>query len=292
VRPRFERVALAGVGLIGGSLSLAARRAGLFGEVRGIGRNAAHLELARERGIVDSWTQDPAAAASGAELVVLAVPLRAMPALVQSMRPALAPGTLVTDVGSVKEYVHRTVEPLLPEAVQFVGGHPIAGTEATGAAAADPDLFRGRRCVLTRGPRATPAAVERIRALWQEVGMEVVELAPAEHDRILAWVSHLPHVLAFSAAAAVQHAAPEARSFAGPSFASLTRVAASGAETWTDIFLANADHLDAVIERFFATARELHERIRSGDARALRAWLEEARLPQPAGSASDPGKSQ
>lgn len=275
--PRFERVALAGVGLIGGSLSLAARRAGCFGTVVGLGRNAEHLELARERGIVDWWTLDPLQAAEGADLVVLAVPLRSMAPLVRAMAPALGPATIVTDVGSVKQYVHAQVEPLLPPGTSFVGGHPIAGTEASGAAAADPELFRGRRFVLTRGGTTTDAAARAVRKLWQEVGMEVVELTAREHDQILAWVSHLPHFLAFVAAAAVDRRSPRAREFAGPSFASLTRVAGSSAETWTDIFLTNAAQLQETVRAFLVVGEELLACIEAGDAEGLRRWLEEMR---------------
>lgn len=275
--PRFERVVLAGVGLIGGSLSLVARRAGCFGTVVGLGRNPEHLELARKRGIVDQWTQDPQRAVEGADLVVLAVPVRAMAALVRAMSPSLGPGTIVTDVGSVKEYVHAQVEPLLPGGVSFVGAHPIAGTESTGAAAADADLFIGRRCVLTRGPTTTDQAARAVRELWQVAGMEVAELTPREHDQMLAWVSHLPHLLAFATAAAVDRELPLARQFAGPSFASLTRVAASSSETWADIFLANAAPLEASLRSLIAVAEELLALIRAGDPEALRRWLEEVR---------------
>ncbi len=288
--PRFERVALAGVGLIGGSLSLAARRAGCFGEVVGLGRRAEHLEFARQRGIIDRWTQQPAEAVRDADLVVLAVPLRSMPSVVEAMRPALRQGAVVTDVGSVKQYVHTVVEPLLPAGVTFVGGHPIAGTEASGAAAADPELFRGRRCVLTRGPNAAIGAVASVRALWETVGMEVVELTAEEHDRILAWVSHLPHVLAFSAAAAVQRHAPGARGFAGPSFASLTRVAASSAETWTDIFLANASHVESAVAALLAVVEELRALLRAGDPHALHGWLEDVRQRHTAARAAERGE--
>ncbi|MCX8073673.1 MAG: prephenate dehydrogenase/arogenate dehydrogenase family protein [Candidatus Binatia bacterium] len=273
----FNRVAVIGVGLIGGSLALAARRAGVFGEVVGVGRSPVNLEEARRRGIVDSFTHDPAEAVRKADLVLLAVPVRAMAGVVAQCRPVLLPGAVVTDVGSMKRYVLDTVEPLLPAGVRFVGAHPIAGTEASGAAAADPDLFRGRRCVLTPGTRSDPAALEQVRALWEVVGMRVLEMDADSHDTALAWVSHLPHVLAFSASRALERYQPDAARLAGPSFASLTRVAASHPETWVDIFIANRSAIARAVEGLVVAVEELRHAICTATPEELRAWLEESR---------------
>ncbi len=277
MQPRFERVALLGVGLIGGSLALAARAAGVFGFVIGAGRTLANLEEAKRRGIVDTYTQDLPAAVRGADLVVLAVPVRSMASVVAVCRDAFVPGAIVTDVGSVKRFVLDTVEPLLPPAVAFVGAHPIAGIEASGAAAATPDLFRGRRCVLTPGARSDSASLARIRKLWETVGMEVVETTPEEHDAALAWVSHLPHVLAFATARALEARCPTAAAYAGPSFASLTRVAASSAETWVDIFLSNRDALEGALDGFLSAVAEMRSLLDAGKAEELHAWLEACR---------------
>ncbi len=275
--PRFERVAVIGVGLIGGSLALAARAAGLFGHVVGVGRSLTNLEEALRRQVIDSYTLDPQAAVANADLVVLSVPVRAMAPVVAQCRNALAPGALVTDVGSVKRYVLDTVEPVLPAGVRFVGAHPIAGTETSGVAGATADLFRGRRCVITPGTRCDTEAVLQVRALWEAVGMEVVEMSPDRHDSALAWVSHLPHVLAFAATRALERHLPEAAGLAGPSFASLTRVAASSAETWVDIFVANRSAIARTVEDFLATLEELRHTICQATPEELRAWLEESR---------------
>jgi cyclohexadieny/prephenate dehydrogenase len=272
----FERVTIAGVGLIGGSLALAARAAGLIGEVIGYGRSEPNLRLAQERGIIDRYSTDPRVAARGADLLLLAVPVGAMSAVVRACAPALRAGSVVSDVGSIKEAVLRAVEPALPPGVAFVGTHPIAGTEASGAAAAFPELFRGSRCILTPGRTAVPAAAAKIRALWEGVGMQVEEMDAARHDEVLAWVSHLPHALAFSAVNAVLDTDAALQRFAGPSFRDLTRVAASSLETWCDVFAGNREHVDAAIGRFIRALEALRRAIATGDDAQVRAQLARA----------------
>jgi prephenate dehydrogenase len=273
----FDQVTIAGVGLIGGSLALAARRAGVVGSVVGFGRSAANLELAKQRGIVDRYTHDALEAVRGSDLVLLAVPVSSLSSVARACAPGLHEGAVVSDVGSVKTAVLREVEPLLPDGVSFVGGHPIAGTEDSGAAAADADLFYGRRCVLTPGLRSAPEATAKVRALWEAVGMQVTEMDAARHDDILAWVSHLPHAIAFSIVDALASADPTAAAFAGPSFESLTRVAASSAQTWSDIFLSNAPALGAARERFVQSMANFFQLLEDGDAQQLTRWLEQTR---------------
>ncbi|MGD0946480.1 MAG: prephenate dehydrogenase/arogenate dehydrogenase family protein [Candidatus Binatia bacterium] len=273
----FERVTIAGVGLIGGSLALAARAAGLIGEAIGYGRTEANLQVARRRGIVDRYSQDIVEAARDTDLLLLAVPVNAMAALVRACAPVLRAGAVVSDVGSVKARVVGEVEAVLPAAVSFVGAHPIAGSEHSGAAAAFAELFQGSRCIITRGRCAEPSAVAKIRALWEGVGMRVDEMDPAQHDQMLAWVSHLPHAVAFSAVNAVVDTDPAMQQFAGPSFRDLTRVAASSVEMWSDIFLANAAQMDTAIVKFAAVLEALRRAITSGDATELKRQLEHAR---------------
>lgn len=270
----FERMTVAGVGLIGGSLALAAKRAGLVRHVVGLGRGAANLELARARGIVDEFSHDPATAARGADLLFLAVPVRSLAPVLRACAGSLAPGAVVTDAGSVKGAVLAAVEPELPAGVAFVGGHPIAGGEKAGAAHADADLFRGQRCVLTPGAAATPAAMAKVRALWQGVGMEVAEMDARRHDEILARVSHLPHALAFALMHAVDD---EVLGWAGPSFRDLTRIAASPTDVWLDIFLANRDALRAALAATAGACADLDRALAAGDEPALAAWIEAAR---------------
>ena len=272
----FERVTIAGVGLIGGSLALAARAAGLFGAVTGLGRSAANLRTAQQRGIIDRYSHDPLDAARDADLLLLAVPVRAMAAVAHACAPALRPGAVVSDVGSVKASVVREVEARLPAGVSFVGAHPIAGTEESGAAAARADLFQGSRCIITPGHTSDAAARAKLRALWEGVGMQVSEMDAARHDEILAWVSHLPHALAFSAVNALLDVDGAVAEFAGPSFRDLTRVAASSVEMWRDILVANADQVDAAIAHFIAVLEQLRTAIAQRDEAQVSALLARA----------------
>jgi prephenate dehydrogenase len=273
----FERVTIAGVGLIGGSLALAARAAGLVGEIIGYGRTEANLQVAQRRGIVDRYSRDIVEAARDTDLLLLAVPVSAMAAVVRACTPVLRAGAVISDVGSVKARVVAEVEAVLPPELSFVGAHPIAGTEHSGAAAAFAELFQGNRCIITPGRRTDPSAVAKVRALWEGVGMRVDEMDPARHDLILAWVSHLPHAVAFSAVSAVLDADAALAQFAGSSFRDLTRVAASSVEMWSDIFLANAAQVDAAIVKFIAVLEALRRAITSGDEAELKRQLERAR---------------
>jgi prephenate dehydrogenase len=274
----FERVTIAGVGLIGGSLALAARAAGLVGEIVGYGRTEANLRTAHERGMIDRYSLDAAEAGRAADLLLLAVPARACAAVARACAPVLAAGAIVSDAASVKASVVREVSDALPASVPFVGAHPIAGSEQAGAAAASVDLFRGHRCIITPGSRSTAAATAKIRQLWQGVGMDVIEMDPERHDRALAWVSHLPHALAFSLVNALAQRDATMAEVGGPSFAELTRIAASPAEIWRDIFLANAAEVAGAIEHFTDALAELRGAIAAGDAGAVERLLERARI--------------
>jgi prephenate dehydrogenase len=272
----FERVAIAGVGLIGGSLALAGRAGGLLGELVGFGRTEANLQTALRLGIIDRYSLDPLDAARDADLLLLAVPVRACAAVARACAPALRSGAIASDVGSVKVAVVDAVEAALPADIPFVGAHPIAGTEESGAAAAFAELFRDSRCIITPGRTATPAATAKIRALWEGVGMQVEEMEAERHDQILAWTSHLPHALAFSVVSALLDADESMHAFGGPSFRDLTRVAASAPEMWTDIFLANATHLGRSLGAFAASLTELRRAISAGDAAAVQRFLDRA----------------
>jgi len=271
----FERAAIVGVGLIGGSLALAARAAGLIGEVFGLGRSAANLDVARQRGIIDHAVQDPAAIGP-VDLVVLAVPVRSTARMAAALLPHLRPGTVVTDVGSVKGEVVAQCEAALPADRPFVGGHPIAGSERAGAAAADAGLFRGAPCVLTPTARTDATALAAVRALWEGVGARVSEMTPAAHDRALAWVSHLPHVVAYALVGALAGADGQLAALAGGSWRDATRVAASPAELWRDIFLANREAVLAATDAFGAEVARLRAALAAGDEPALLALLERA----------------
>lgn len=275
--PLFRKITIAGVGLIGGSLALAARRAGLVGEVVGLGRTEANLRTAHSRGIIDSYSLVAEEAARDADLLFLAVPVRAMARVAAACAPVLRSGAIVTDAGSVKASVLGEVEAALPRGVPFVAAHPIAGGEQAGALAAAADLFEGRLCVVTPGSTSTPEAISKIRRLWEGVGMRVVEMEADEHDAILARVSHLPHVVAFAAIDALRDRSEEVAQLAGASFRDLTRVAASPTEVWADIFATNRAPLTAALDELMSAFGELRAAIDRGDDAALRALIERAR---------------
>jgi prephenate dehydrogenase len=279
--PLFNRLVIVGVGLIGGSLGLAARARGLVGEIIGFGRTEANLRVAVERGIIDTYTFDPAEAARGADVLLLAVPVEAMKQVTKQFVPYLPVGCVVTDAGSVKEQVVKVMEEVLPPSLPFVGAHPIAGTEHAGAAAAFATLFEKRLCILTPTPRTNPAALARIRALWEGVGMRVEEMDMVTHDRVLARVSHLPHVIAFSVMNAVLNARIDDRDllpYAGSAFADMTRVAASPVEMWRDIFLSNREALLTALTEFEHALAQLKAGITNGETEVITTAIERARM--------------
>lgn len=266
--PLFERVAVIGVGLIGGSFALAARAAGLVGHVTGVGRGAANLALARERGIVDRTTHE-ITEIGAVDLVLLAVPVPSVVPLARQIAPLLPAGSILTDVASVKASIVEALEASLPADRFFVGAHPIAGTERSGAAAAEPELFRGSRCVLTPTSRTDRGALERVEALWRGIGAEVRQMSPASHDQALAWTSHLVHTISYTLAGALGGRDPSLLELAGPSLRDATRVAASAPELWRDILLANADPVSDVMREFAAALESLREAIVARDEGAL-----------------------
>ncbi|MGH7822479.1 MAG: prephenate dehydrogenase [Candidatus Binatia bacterium] len=272
----FERMVVAGVGLIGGSLGLAARERNLVGEIVGFGRGEDNLKTALRRGAVQRYSLEGAAAARDADLLVLAVPVGAAASVLEVLLPHAAPGVVVIDVGSVKGEVVRTVEPRVAPPASFVGCHPIAGTEHSGAANAVGRLFEGERCILTPTPATNAAALERVKALWEGVGMRVECMAPEVHDRLLALVSHLPHALAYSLVAAVEGERVDGRdplAYSGGALRDTTRVAGSHPEMWRDIFLANRTEVLQAIERLESRLRELRDTIEDGDGERLRVEL-------------------
>jgi prephenate dehydrogenase len=276
----FERLTVAGVGLVGGSVALAVREAGLAGEVVGFGRSEANLRVARTRGLVDRTTRDPAAAVAGADAIVLAAPVGACAALAETFRPHASPGAILTDVGSVKAELVAALETRWAGMGPVVGAHPIAGSEASGAGAADAALFRGRQCILTPTASTDRAALARIRALWEGVGARVEEMPPLDHDALLARVSHLPHLVAYALVGAVGTArigSRQALDYAGTGFRDTTRIAGSPAELWRDVALANRPALGAALTEFRAALATLERLVAAGDAAGLDTVLAHAR---------------
>ena len=199
----IDKLAVIGVGLIGGSLALALKEAGAVGHVVGIGRGLPNLETALRLGVVDSYTQDIAAGVAEADVVFLATPVQALGTLAKQAMPHLKPGAILTDGGSVKQAVIDAIEPHLRDDVHFVPGHPIAGTENSGAEAAFATLYCDRRCILTPTTNTDAAALDLMQSMWQLVGSQVVIMDVEKHDRVLAAISHLPHMVAYALVNAV-----------------------------------------------------------------------------------------
>ncbi len=273
-------VALLGLGLMGGSLGLALRSRGFQGPIRGYARRAETRAEALRRGVVDEAFDQPAAAARGVELAVVCVPVLEIPALAAAAAPALAPGGAITDVGSTKAWVVASArEALGAAAARFVGGHPIAGSERQGLAAASADLYAGAVVVLTSTDDTPPDAAARVRALWRFVGAVIIELSPEEHDILLARSSHLPHLAAAALAAVTGRDGGAARvgPFCGPGFRDTTRVADGSPEVWHDIVRTNRNALLAEVEALARELGDLAEILRRENYDALRRWLESAR---------------
>jgi prephenate dehydrogenase len=273
----YARAALIGTGMIGSSFLGALRRAGTVERAVGYDLSAETGARALKAGIVDELAADPAQAARGADLVVLAVPVRATASVCEALSPALAaaPDVLVTDVGSTKSEVLAAVERWLPFPERFVGAHPIAGTERSGPEAADPGLFRGRRCLVTPGRSTRLAAVEACETLWRAAGAEVERIDVERHDEILAHVSHLPHAAAFALARAVGRV--DAAGLSGGGFVDTTRIAASDPVMWRDVFLSNREPLLRALERLDEELGELRRAVAAQDGAALVEIIEGAR---------------
>ena len=246
------RLAVIGVGLIGGSFALALKAAKAVEHVVGVGRNSANLELARSRGIIDAVAADPASAARHADLVLVAAPVGQYARIFSALMSTKA---VITDGGSTKRDVVATARKALgANLARFVPGHPIAGAEKSGAAAADAELFRGRRVVLTPLKETSAEAASVVEEAWKQCGARVSRMDPAEHDAVLATVSHLPHLLAFALVHEVARRGNSAElfSFAAGGFRDFTRIASSHPEMWRDICVANRDRVLDEVRRFSA----------------------------------------
>jgi prephenate dehydrogenase len=268
----IPRLAVIGVGLIGGSLALALKGAGVVGEVVGVGRGLENLQTALRLGVVDRIETDPAAGVAEADLVFLATPVQSLAAVAARVLPAMKPGAILTDGGSVKGVVVETIAPLVPAGIHFVPGHPIAGTEKSGAEAAFATLYRGKRCILTPTAGTDPAALEVVRKAWQSAGSEVVLMEVEKHDRVLAAISHLPHMVAYAlvnAVGAYDRYQENILEYSAGGFRDFTRIASSDPTMWRDIAMTNREALLEMMEQFEAFFAELKEDIRRGEGERL-----------------------
>jgi len=274
--PPFERLAVLGLGLLGGSVAKAARERGLAREVVGAARRAAPLARALEAGIIDS-VASPAEAVVGADFVILGTPVGTMPRVVAEVAPGLEAGCIVTDVGSVKSSVVDTIPGMLPEGVEFVGSHPMAGSHLRGPDHARSDLFEGASCVITPRDGQDEAAVARVETFWRALGARVTRRAPGVHDEEVAWVSHLPHLVAFAFAQALEEAPTTAGELAGAGFRDFTRIAQSDAELWGEILSLNGKALAGPLSHFSKALSDLSEALEKDDGESVEKLLNRAR---------------
>ena len=270
--PLFEQITFIGLGLINGSIARDVRRLGLAGRLVGTARRVETLDQALALGLVDEVMPDVAAAVRGADLVVFGVPVGASGDVARAMAPGLRADAVVTDVGSVKGRVIELVAPYL-DMRRFVPGHPVAGTEESGPAAAIERLFENRWCILTPGPATDASATERVAALWRAIGSKVELMEPAHHDKVLAITSHLPHLLAYNIVNTADDLEGvlkgEVLKYAAGGFTDFTRIAASDPTMWRDVFLHNKTAVLEVIGRYIEDLVALQRAIRWEESDAL-----------------------
>jgi cyclohexadieny/prephenate dehydrogenase len=277
----FRKLALIGIGLIGSSIALAARRQGLVEVISIATRKQETLDEARELGLGDIYTLDAAEAVRGADLVILCTPVGAYEGVIQAIAPALEPGAIISDVGSVKGHVVKALGPHIPDGVSFIPGHPIAGTEHSGPSAGFPELFSGRWCVLTPGAEVDPAKTEKLAGFWRAMGSQVEVMDAAHHDMVLAITSHIPHLIAYNIVGTVADLEAVTQSevikFSASGFRDFTRIAASDPVMWRDIFLTNKDAVLEMLGRFSEDLSALQRSVRMGDGPALEAMFTRTR---------------
>jgi cyclohexadieny/prephenate dehydrogenase len=272
-QPLFKRMALIGMGLIGSSIARAARAQNAVRSIVATARSPATRRRVAELGLADQVVETNAAAVEGADLVIVCIPVGACGAAAQEIAPHLAPGAIVSDVGSVKGAVVRDMAPHLPANVHFVPAHPVAGTEHSGPDAGFAELFIDRTCILTPPPHTDRSAIARLTALWQTFGAHVETMSPDHHDLVLAVTSHLPHLIAYTIVGTAYDLREVTRSevlkFSAGGFRDFTRIAASDPTMWRDIFLANKDAVLEMLGTFTEDLSTVTRAIRRGDGDTL-----------------------
>jgi len=277
----FKRLALIGVGLIGSSISHAARRAGLVGEIVGSSSTAETRDKAEALGLVSKAYADPADAVRGADIVILCTPVGAYGEIAKAIGPHLEKDAIVSDVGSVKAAAVRDIAPHIPGGVHFIAGHPVAGTEQSGPEAGFAELFDGRWCILTPEVDADRMALAKLETFWQRLGSQVEIMTPEHHDLVLAITSHIPHLIAYNIVNTAAHLGrvtdSEVIKFSAGGFRDFTRIAASDPVMWRDVFLNNKEAVLEMLGRFSEDLVALQRAIRFSDAAALERLFAEAR---------------
>jgi len=275
----FEQLGLIGCGLMGGSFALALKRAGLVKRVVGYSKSPSTTERARQMGVIDIEAPSALLAVSGADIVLIAVPVAATEATFKAIKHLVTPDMLIMDVGSTKRDVIDAGRRALREQVgSFVPAHPIAGKEVSGVEHADPDLYAGRQVILTPIERTRTAQLQKAVDVWTALGCRVLQMSPEQHDAAFAAVSHLPHLISFALMNAIsgQPQGKDYLSLAGPGFRDFTRIAASDPKVWRDILVSNREELLAQSQIFQRNLQALELMISSGNAEALEGLIEQA----------------
>jgi prephenate dehydrogenase len=275
----FEQLGLIGCGLMGGSFALALKRAGLVKRVVGYSKSPSTTERARAMGVIDVEAPSALLAVSGADIVLLAVPVAATEATLKAIRHLVTNDMLIMDVGSTKRDVIDSARRVLRDHVgSFVPCHPVAGKEVSGVEHADPDLYAGKQVILTPVERTRPAQLQNAVAVWEALGCQVLKMAPEAHDAAFAAVSHLPHLIAFALITSItaQEQGGDYLSLAGPGFRDFTRIAASDAKMWRDILLANKHELLAQCKIFQRNLQAMEELIGRNEGEALEGLIAQA----------------
>lgn len=267
----FERAAIIGVGLIGGSLARAIKKKGLAGKVIGAGRSKENMEKALELGIIDEIAT-PEKSVENADIVFFCGPVLSIPKTLQKIAPRIKDGALVSDTGSTKMGIVNTGDRIAEDRFAFVGSHPIAGTEKSGAAASSDNLFEGHKCIITKTDSTPEEGIEKIKRLWEEIGMETVIMDPETHDRIMAAVSHLPHMVVYALVNVVSELEKEddLLKFAAGGFRDFTRIASSPPEMWADIVLTNPVNVWELIGMVRDQLDQIESAIRARDQKRLK----------------------
>lgn len=280
--PHIDKLVIIGVGLIGGSFALALRQAGVVQHITGIGRNLENMQRALEQGVIDEIADNYATALIDADLLFLAMPVGQTELIMAQIAPHLEPDTIITDAGSTKQdVIISALKHLTPQnIINFVPGHPIAGTEQSGVTAAQANLYEGKHVVLTPLEQTNPETLEIVCQLWQVCGAKISTMHADEHDQILAITSHLPHVLAFTMMRYLHHSTNNPDSllrFAGSGFRDFTRIAGSSPEMWRDICLANRDELLKQIKAYNAELKAVQALLEQKDQEGLEQVFQQAR---------------
>jgi prephenate dehydrogenase len=277
---KFKKIAIIGVGLIGGSFGMCIKKKRIASEVMGIGRNLSRLNKAVKLRAIDRATIDMKEGVKGADIVFISVPVKTIPVIVKKILPFLKKGCIITDAGSTKAEILKEIEKMLSKNINFVAGHPIAGSENQGAGNARPDLFKNAFCVLTPGKRINKSALKQIINIWKRCGAKIMVMDPKEHDRILSATSHIPHIAAialmhvFSDLAGIKK---EAKLLIGGGFRDTTRIAASSAEMWKDIFETNSIEVLKALTEFKRKITKIESLIKNKDFDRLNKILKHAK---------------